>query len=48
MCDTQTKFWWGNPNETDRLEDLVVDGKLMMKYNSNRMEGRELDPSGPG
>jgi len=26
-----TEFWWEDPIETDHLEDLVVDGMIILK-----------------
>jgi hypothetical protein len=25
-------FWWGNPREKDYLEDLDIDGSIILKY----------------
>ena len=27
-----TEFWWGNVREGDHLEDLGVDGRLILKW----------------
>jgi len=27
-----TGFWWGNLRETDHFEDVVVDGKMILKW----------------
>jgi hypothetical protein len=27
-----TGFWWGRLNEGDHLEDVVVDGKVILMY----------------
>ena len=27
----RTKFWWGNLSERDRLEELGVDGRTILK-----------------
>ena len=26
-----TGFWWGNPRERDKLEDLGVDGRIILR-----------------
>jgi hypothetical protein len=37
-------FWWGNIRETKRLEDLGVDGRILLKgFYRNTMGRRELD-----
>ena len=43
------KFWWGNLNERDFLENLVIDGRVIVKcILKKRMGGCELDSSGSG
>jgi len=39
-------FWRRNMNERDHLEDLGVDGKLMLKWILSRIAGRGLDSAG--
>jgi hypothetical protein len=36
-------MWWGNLNERDYLEELGVDGKVILKCILNGMEGHGLD-----
>ena len=37
-------FWWGNLRERDSLEDIPVDGSIILKRTlRNRMEERGLD-----
>ena len=39
-------FWWGNPKKRDDLEDIPVDGKIILKLSSrNRIGGCGLDLS---
>jgi hypothetical protein len=32
-------FWWENLNEGDHLEDPVVDGRIILKYISEKWDG---------
>jgi len=42
-------FWWRHPKETDRLEDLGIDGRIMLKLILQKITGRcGLDTSGSG
>jgi len=35
-----TAFWWGNVRERENLEEMVIDGRIILKFSSkNRMEG---------
>ena len=39
-CDTVcekrvTRFWWANLNDRDLLEDLDIDGRVILKWNLN-------------
>jgi len=29
--EVRTGFWWGDPRERDHLEDLVVEGRIILK-----------------
>jgi hypothetical protein len=29
--EMRTMFWWGNPRERNDLEDLGIDGKIILK-----------------
>jgi len=43
MC---TGFWWGNLKERDQLEDLTVDGRMMLNWILKKYDGTWLDKSG--
>jgi len=30
--EVYTGFWWGNPRERDHLEDLCVDGRIILRW----------------
>jgi hypothetical protein len=30
--EVQTGVWWGNLGETEHLEDLCIDGKMILKW----------------
>jgi len=30
--EAYTGFWWGNPRERDHLEDLGIDGKIILRW----------------
>jgi hypothetical protein len=30
--ETHTGFWWGNLRERDHLEDIGVDGRMILKW----------------
>ena len=37
MC---TGFWWGNPKETDNLEDLGIDrDNIKIHFKGNQVDG---------
>jgi hypothetical protein len=33
---TSTRFWWGNRKERDRLKDLGIGGKIILKLILNK------------
>jgi len=35
-------FWWENLRERDRLEDRLIDGKIILKWISKKWDG-EMD-----
>jgi hypothetical protein len=35
-----TGFWWGNLCERDHLEDLDIDGKIILKWKVKNSDGR--------
>jgi len=38
--EVSTRFWWGNPTERDHLEDLGVDGRIIVKFIFKKLAGR--------
>jgi len=32
-------FWWGNPREGDHLEELGVDGRIVLKWILHKWNG---------
>jgi hypothetical protein len=43
--EMHTGFWWGKLKESDHLDDLGLDGRIMLKCILHIMAGRGLDTS---
>jgi len=43
--EVHTEFWWENLREADHLQDVRIDGTIILKYMFNQLDygGRELD-----
>ena len=39
--EMHTKFWWGNLMERDNLEDIGVDGRIIMHFKGVGRDGME-------
>ena len=47
--NVHTGFWWGNPRERDHLEDLSIDGRIILIWIFRKWDGgHRLDSSGSG
>jgi len=46
--EEHTELWWENTRKRDHLEDLGVDGRIMLKRILKIRIGRRLDRSGSG
>ena len=38
-----TGFWWGNLRERDHLEDLGVDGRIILRWVFRKWDGGGMD-----
>ena len=38
--DVHAGFWWGNLKEGDHIEDLGIDGRMMLKWILKKQKGR--------
>ena len=34
------RVWWGDPREGDHLEDLEMEGRIILKWAPNKWEGK--------
>ena len=46
--EIRTEFWWGNLEEREHLEDLGLDGNIILKGALSRTGRRGLDLCGSG
>jgi len=37
--EVHTGLWWGDLTERDHLEDLIVDGRIILKWNFKKWGG---------
>jgi hypothetical protein len=38
--EMHTEFWWGNVKENDMLEDVGVNGRLVLEWTIKKTDGR--------
>jgi hypothetical protein len=38
-----TAFWWGNLRERDHMEELSVDGRIILKWSFKDLDGLGMD-----
>jgi hypothetical protein len=43
MGEVHTRFWWGDLREADHLEDLGVDGSIILKWIFKKWDGGGMD-----
>jgi hypothetical protein len=46
--ELHTRVWWGNLKKRDHLEDLGIEGRIILKWILNRIVKLRVDASGSG